>query len=231
MASDGETWAADLHVHTRNSYDSLLRPAKLVKVARKRGLSCVAVLDHGTVKGGIEARNEAPEGFTVIPGIEVRTEIGDVAGLFITEEPISTTFAELVDEVHEMCGLVLLPHPYKKADKVTKGTRNAVDLIESRNARISREANRKAAELVRRWNEPHTGGSDAHLACELGTVRTVFTEPPSDEEHLRKLLLHGDRVIVGSESPRWVHYFSAGIGNVRLGHPLKPIKKRMGGGK
>ena len=46
----------DPHVHSKYSYDSLLKPEKIVK------------------------------NFIIITGAEIRTEIGDITGLFLNEE-------------------------------------------------------------------------------------------------------------------------------------------------
>ncbi|MFX0204875.1 MAG: PHP domain-containing protein, partial [Candidatus Hodarchaeota archaeon] len=42
----------DLHVHSKYSFDSLMEPKTIIKVAGKKGLDCVAVTDHNTIKGG-----------------------------------------------------------------------------------------------------------------------------------------------------------------------------------
>ena len=70
---------ADLHIHTRCSRDSLMDPARVVKVARMRGLAAIAVTDHNTIRGGLLAREANPdEGFEVVVGAEIKTEYGDV---------------------------------------------------------------------------------------------------------------------------------------------------------
>ncbi|MEM0083622.1 MAG: PHP domain-containing protein, partial [Candidatus Nezhaarchaeales archaeon] len=64
---------ADLHVHSYNSKDSLLKPRDIITTAVKKGINCVAVTDHNTVKGGLELVREARElkDFIAIPGVEV----------------------------------------------------------------------------------------------------------------------------------------------------------------
>lgn len=65
---------ADLHVHTIFS-DGTSTPEELVLEAKKRGLSCIAVVDHDTISGiplALLAAKEA--GLEVIPGIEFTTE-------------------------------------------------------------------------------------------------------------------------------------------------------------
>ena len=62
---------ADLHVHTKYSFDCLLEPRTVVKVASMRGLSAIAVTDHNTIRGSLAAIREASlvENLMVIPGI------------------------------------------------------------------------------------------------------------------------------------------------------------------
>ena len=45
----------DLHVHSKYSSDGVLDPENIVRIARKRGLAGIAVTDHNTIRGGIEA--------------------------------------------------------------------------------------------------------------------------------------------------------------------------------
>ena len=57
-----------------------------MKIAKKRGLNGIAITDHDTIKGSVEAIKNKPEGLDVICGAEIKTDRGDVIGLFLTEE-------------------------------------------------------------------------------------------------------------------------------------------------
>ena len=103
----------DFHIHSKFSYDSLLSPKRIVRVAKKRGLDGIAITDHDTIKGALEA-SKFNDSIYVIIGSEIRTEKGDVIGLFLNEEITSKYFDEVVDEIKSQGGLVVLPHPYKK---------------------------------------------------------------------------------------------------------------------
>ncbi len=52
----------DLHCHTRASFDSLAVPAAVVRAAAARGLTHLAITDHGTIDGALAARDAAPDG-------------------------------------------------------------------------------------------------------------------------------------------------------------------------
>jgi predicted metal-dependent phosphoesterase TrpH len=67
-----EKWpdVIDLHTHSTAS-DGSLCPADLIRAARERGLSALALTDHDTIDGIEEAREEAEkQGIRFIPGIE-----------------------------------------------------------------------------------------------------------------------------------------------------------------
>ncbi|PCN50245.1 metal-dependent phosphoesterase [Candidatus Geothermarchaeota archaeon ex4572_27] len=208
----------DLHVHTAFSLDAGLRPEDVAREAIRRGLSGVAVTDHGTVRGGLEARRHAPQGFIVIPGVEVRTDEGDLLALFVEEEVEPGGFMEVVDRVRGMGGIAVLPHPYDSSRRSTVGRveelAREVDAIEAFNSRcLSMEANERAARLATSLGKPVTAGSDAHFALELG--RAVVLVEASDVEEVRKAILRGEVRVEGRLSPPYVHLMSRLIKEAR----------------
>jgi len=72
----------DLHMHTVYSRDGAIKPADAIRIAKKRGLDGIAVTDHDTIRGGLEALKLRPEDLDVIVGAEIKTDRGDVIGLF-----------------------------------------------------------------------------------------------------------------------------------------------------
>ena len=67
---------ADLHIHT-NCSDGTLRPEEVVELAKKAGLTTIAITDHDVI-AGIEPAKIRGQGIgvEVIPGIEMTTEAG-----------------------------------------------------------------------------------------------------------------------------------------------------------
>ena len=104
---------ADLHIHTKYSFDSLLEPKTIIKLALKRGLSAIAITDHNTVRGSIVTRRKASSinDLMIIPGIEVKTNMGEIVGLFVQNEIKTRNFDEVIEDIHSQDGLVVLPHP------------------------------------------------------------------------------------------------------------------------
>lgn len=161
----------DLHIHSKYSFDSLLSPNTILKVAKKKGLTGIAVTDHNTIKGGLEVQKINKDGnFTVIVGSEIQTEIGDIIGLCINEEIKSRIAVDVIEEIKEQGGFVILPHPFR-GHKLNRDVIELSDAIEVFNGRSTHEENARALELAKKYNKPFTAGSDAHFAAEIGNGR------------------------------------------------------------
>jgi len=200
----------DLHIHSKYSYDSFLSPVKIIRIARKKGLDGVAVTDHNTIKGGVEtSRINKGDDFIVITGSEIRTEYGDIIGLFLSVEIRSQTFVEVVEEIRDQDGMVVLAHPFRKGI-FPRDLLKYIDLIEGFNARSPGDPNRRAEELARSQGMSMTAGSDAHLWFEVGRGRTIVNS------EVREALKNGKTRIEGEESGYYlVHGLSVGIEKVK----------------
>lgn len=160
----------DLHIHSKYSFDSLLSPRTILKVAKKKGLTGIAVTDHNTIRGGLEVRRiNKDRDFTVIVGSEIQTEIGDIIGLCLNKEIESRISIEVLEEIKDQGGFVVLPHPFR-GHKLNPYIIEHSDAIEVFNGRSTVEENSKALELAQRYNKPFTAGSDAHFAGEIGST-------------------------------------------------------------
>ena len=159
----------DCHIHSNYSHDSLMRPGRILKRAKKAGLTGVAITDHDTIRGSLEARKlEKGIGVTVIPGAEILTDSGDIIGLLVNEEIRSRRWDDVIDEIREQGGVSVLPHPYRSHPNVLELAK-AVDLIEVWNARSTVEQNERALQLAGRLQKPGMYGSDAHTYAGSGT--------------------------------------------------------------
>lgn len=160
----------DSHTHSNYSHDSLMRPERILKQAKKMGLTGVAITDHDTIRGSLEAKRLEKEiGVTVITGVEVLTDSGDIIGLFVNEEIRSRRWGEVIDEIREQGGVAILPHPYREHQNVSELAK-AVDLVEIWNARSTVEQNERAVQLAGELQKPGLYGSDAHTYAEIGNV-------------------------------------------------------------
>jgi predicted metal-dependent phosphoesterase TrpH len=189
----------DLHIHTNHSRDGESSVKEVLARAEEIGLDAIAITDHDTVDGALEAMAYQTQ-VLVIPGIEVSTKQGHLIVLGLTE-PISPDrdILETIRYARSQGGVLILPHPYHKwrhgvALKV-KAAIDAVDAIESFNSRyITGSANRRAAREARLSGKPCVGGSDAHNARYLGFGMTLIDADPSVDAILQAI--RGGRTIV-----------------------------------
>lgn len=182
-------FAVDFHTHTHHSYDSMMKPEKILRLAKERGLSGIVISDHDTIAGGIECYNlNRDKSLKVFVGSEVKTSVGDITGINLKAEITATNFSEVVQQIKKQGGLVLLVHPYHhhKLDEINF---DAIDLIEGYNGREFESNNIKAVELAKKHNKPIIAGSDAHVYSEIANAKTFYnslddlTKPVSTEWH------------------------------------------------
>jgi len=169
----------DLHVHSTFS-DGIHDVYSLLKAAKSKGLDGIAITDHNTIAGSIEAVKIARrmDDFIVVPGTEVRSKRGDILALGIYEdirpdiEP-----EEVVDEIHERGGLAIAAHPYSRLSRDSLGDyvlKVNFDGVETLNARARGFENRKAEVKCKTLGLSCVGGSDAHSIWEVGNAYTVI---------------------------------------------------------
>jgi predicted metal-dependent phosphoesterase TrpH len=188
----------DLHIHSSYSLDSVLSPTKIVEISRKRGLDGVAVVDHHTILGGLKSRDLNRSSLMVIVGSEIRTEWGDVVCLFLEKEITSRRFLNVVEEVREQSGVLILAHPFWK-HTLSEELLSHVDLIEVFNSRISPRRNMKGEILADKKRLPKVAVSDAHLPWEIGRGATCFdfSTPPIP---LKEMILKEKRSLIKVQS-------------------------------
>lgn len=201
-ADEGRAFV-DLHCHSDASFDSLASPRALVRAAHARGLTHLAITDHDRIDGALRARDLAPDGLTVIVGEEIRTEEGDLIGLFL-ERPIPRGLpaVEAIAAVREQGGLVGIPHPYDRwrgsllRDPALDRLARSVDWVEGHNARIVLgDGNERASLFAREHGLPTVAVSDAHTVLEVGVAFTVLDGDPSTPAGLLAALPGGELVM------------------------------------
>lgn len=172
----------DLHTHTRYSKKcGAIPPKKLVHTAMQRGLDGIAVTDHDTIDGALEAKQYETEGFAVIIGCEVTTDEGEITGLFLHQPIISKRAEEVIDEIHGQGGIAVVPHSFdtyrsKRLKDVNKYC-SKLDAIEVFNSRcIDAKSNLMARQFAMENDMPMIGGSDAHNVNEVGQGYTYVPE-------------------------------------------------------
>jgi predicted metal-dependent phosphoesterase TrpH len=170
---------ADFHCHTRYSHDSFAPVGAVLDVARRRGLTHLAITDHDTIEGALRARDQA-RNLSIIVGCELSLEGGvHLIGLFLERRPTARTALEAADEIHAQGGFVLVPHPFQPVSGLFHGgldeaVLSRVDGIEVCNGFEPPERNLQAMNLARQRQMPPLVGSDAHYGVDVGRACVVF---------------------------------------------------------
>jgi len=105
---------ADLHVHTTCSDGHASVREVVEHAARQTDLPVIAITDHNTIEGALQARTLAREyRIEVVVGEEVSTADGELLALFIERRLApGRPAAETIAAVHEQGGLCVAAHPY-----------------------------------------------------------------------------------------------------------------------
>ncbi|MFA5032030.1 MAG: PHP domain-containing protein [bacterium] len=159
------------HIHTSYSFDTLMTPARIVNRAKSLGFDFAAITDHDTVKGSLEA--SALGILPIIIGAEYFTEKGDIIGLFLTKEITSRKSNEVIAEIRNQGGVVVLPHPCRE-HKLDAELLSAVDIIEVFNSKCSVRENAEALELAKKYKKVEIAGSDAHFLGNIGLTEVTL---------------------------------------------------------
>jgi predicted metal-dependent phosphoesterase TrpH len=205
----------DLHMHTHHSRDCTIPTAEVIRLCRRRGLDGIAVTDHNTLAGGLEAAALAPPGFTVIPGEEVKSSEGEIIGLFLRREiPAGLSPEETAGRIREQGGVVIVPHPFDplrtsplKTPALERLVRaGLVDAIEVLNARMAlRSHNARGALYATQARLPGTAGSDGHSRPEYGQAYVEMAPFADRDEFLANL---ATATVGGKLSLFYVHFLS-----------------------
>jgi len=185
----------------------------VVRAAAARGITHVAITDHDRIDGALEAKaiaaREAPD-LTVLVGQEIRTQAGDMIGVFLTEAvPPGLAPADAIAAVREQGGLIGIAHPFDrfrgslgKAEAASfEALVGEVDWIEAWNARLMfGDGNARAAAIAERLGVPGVAVSDAHTVLEVGIAATGVQGDPSTPDGLRAALAGPRELVTGRAS-------------------------------
>ena len=201
----------DLHIHSNYSSDGILDVREIVKIAIKRGLDGIAVTDHNTIKGGIEAKKFENESLKVIIGSEIMTEKGEVIGLFLSEEIKSRIFQDVINDIRDQNGIIIIPHPFDEmrhsSFKPTEVDIKFIDCIEGFNSRcLFQKYNINAKEFAKRHNMMITAGSDAHFLNEIANAGII-----TQIEDIREAFVKKEIEIFGKRSSFINHGLTKGL--------------------
>ena len=174
----------DFHVHTHYSECAIDSPKTIIKMAIKKKLDGLAIIDHNNFRGYLEAK-KIKSNLILIPGIEISTKDGHLIALGITKKfPKKKSAQETISMIKDEGGLALIPHPFDYL-------RNCIgynikylkpDLIEVYNGNNRTPlGNFLAKQFVQNRNIGITAGSDSHSARELGSTYTIVENGSVDD--------------------------------------------------
>ena len=202
---------ADLHIHTCYSIDCLTPVERIVDRCLEIGINCIAVADHNTIAGALKLREIAP--FKVIVAEEILTPVGEIMGLFLSEEVAQgLSPQETISQIRSQEGLVGIPHPFGRSLPWNTNPLTAaeilsqVDIIEAFNSRTPfSKSNARARKLAKEQGKAASAGSDAHTLGEIGRTYVEMPEFDGPDGFLNSL---AQGKIFGQKSSYLVHFAS-----------------------
>jgi predicted metal-dependent phosphoesterase TrpH len=196
MQSD--SWsAADLHIHTTAS-DGVATPSEVLDwVCAKTDLGVIAIADHNTNLGALEAARLAVERdlpVEVVVAQEVESSDGHILGLWTPQiVPPGMSAEDTVVAIHAQGGFAVAAHPFAprlwSRAGLSRGNRGVYNNVDYDGIEI---ANSTPLLFVANWvarfyqlshgsRFAATGGSDAHILSVIGTSRTYFPGETADD--------------------------------------------------
>lgn len=198
---------ADMHIHSNYSDGKPSISEILDYVESNTHLNLIAIADHDTIEGALEAQKIAQTRkfrFEIVVGEEITTKEGHILGLFLssTIKPhMSTT--ETLAEIHRQKGIAIAAHPFQHTrlknphmaimngiglKSLIKNRKN-LDAIEIVNATPTLSEENIQANLVNKTIlfRGETGSSDAHILEAIGQGYTLFRGKTASD--LKKALL------------------------------------------
>lgn len=173
---------------------------EIVKIAIKRGLDGIAITDHNTIKGGMEAKKYKTADLEIIVGSEILTENGEIIGLFLNEEINSNDLKGVIQEIKDQDGIIVIPHPFDEMRHSSffpeEEDKKFINAIEAFNSRcLFQKYNESAYEFAKKHKLAITAGSDAHFINEIGNAGII-----TEKEDIRGAIKNSDINIFGKRT-------------------------------
>jgi predicted metal-dependent phosphoesterase TrpH len=200
----------DCHLHTVDSGDAITTIDDLAEQVSRNQLDVVCITDHNVTRAAVAAA-ERGIGARVIIGEEIRTQHGDLIGLFLTERiPYVLPLAEVTGLIRAQGGLIYLPHPFDSGRSSLGETAEQLcreglaDIVEVFNAKVEDQSvNAQAAQLAACHGLPAAAGSDAHDPEGVGAA---YLEMPDFDGPAAFLAALPQAVITGEYRPHAIRY-------------------------
>jgi predicted metal-dependent phosphoesterase TrpH len=208
------------HAHSWET-DGMVAPRRVVQAAKKHGVRLLALTDHDTMDGTIEARDTAADlNIQTIVGIEVTTydphHLGGalnpkhVIGLFPSTHPIhvipdSKPIGWVLDNIHDQGGVAIIAHPggssasWSIKDIPRLASKYKIDGIEVING--MQDQTQELEHIINDFGLAEIGASDSHFGHkDIGTAFTQF--PGTTAEDFFKAIRKGTTKAVQGTPPQ-----------------------------
>ena len=190
-----------LHIHTNYSHDSNITLKQIIYQCKQHNIDYIGLTEHCNALGGIKyEKSLQKEGINTIIGEEVKTNQGEIIGLFLSKsidcKDKNGKFINLdqaIKSIREQNGLVFAPHPFDVlrcgiGKKNLKKYQNQIDAFEVFNSRTKINFfNKNCEEFVRKNNLTPFIGSDAHIAREIPNSIIEMEDFQTKKEFLKNL--------------------------------------------
>lgn len=154
----------------------------------------VCITDHNAVAGAVELRRRLS--CRVIVGEELRTAVGEIIGLFLTERvPMGISHIDAAKAIRDQGGVVYIPHPFDPMRRNLSeralyelAEADLIDAVEVLNAKTSLASlNRRAADFADEFGIVAGAGSDGHVPNALGAAYVEMDDFVTPMEFLASL--------------------------------------------
>jgi predicted metal-dependent phosphoesterase TrpH len=212
---------ADMHIHSNYSDGKPTIAEILDYVESNTDLDVIAISDHDTIDGALEAQEIAKTRefrFEIVVGEEISTTKGHILALFLkTAVKPNMGVKETLVEIHQQKGIAIAPHPFEHTRmknpnmavmngiglKELIASTKHLDAVEIANGTPTLDDENLRAKLV---NSTilfcgETGSSDAHILDAIGKGYTLF-EGKSSHDLKKALLSHQTKAMVS----RWTFF-------------------------
>ena len=234
----------DLHIHSTCSrhkvwgIDGINTPQEIVEMAVQVGLDGIAIADHNTIKGSqraIEYVKEKNLPLLVIPAAEVRSNVGDILAIGISQNiKKGLSVLETIEAIQNQNGIAIAAHPYKYNTKISFKLKNPsigsrFDAVEIFNAGVNVKRNYKAKLLAEELKKPSVANSDAHYIKSIGYTYTYLDINNSSIDEALSAIQKNKISLQCSYPPlrNTVHLYTRKIANLfkkTVGKGIKPCE-------
>ncbi|MEM3886692.1 MAG: PHP domain-containing protein [Candidatus Methanomethylicia archaeon] len=127
----------DLHVHTEYS-DGIGSIREILLEAYRKGLNGIAITDHNTTITLREVEKYSSKlGLMVIPGLELKTDAGDILALGVNvnlKGKPRLIYEDAIDWIRSLGGITIIAHPAIEVNKMNRWIIKKPDAIEAFNS-------------------------------------------------------------------------------------------------